>query len=316
METRMLAVTIGVGEKFTPLAQMAAASCASRTGLPVAVLGEEAMRRHGLKKPHHLKFKLFDEFPDAETILYFDSDIIFLRDFDPRPFVDSRDFICVRDIWDCDWVINDARQIGLAPRDYFNSGFFILNRTHHALMLRLAARLQGRFRVQFDDQTALNAARAWLDVPTRYLPREYNYLVRENDGSPDTEQAFVLHLCGFERKAWATQLRYHQYWKRNPVTDSPRVQEAARQLIDRDFIYERVGHDRRPMRLAPAGAFAQGAAGCENRWRLTEEEGRPVLWLANRHLPTCAMEEDAAGTWEGRWLHWEQMPVRLCPAGC
>ena len=55
MNSSMIAFTIGVGPKFAPLAKMAAASCAARTGLPVTVLGEEAMARHGLKVPNHLK---------------------------------------------------------------------------------------------------------------------------------------------------------------------------------------------------------------------------------------------------------------------
>lgn len=65
--------------------------------------------------------------------------------------------------------------------------------------------------------------------------------------------------------------------------------------------------------LGADGTLTEGAAACETHWRLTEEEGRPVLWLANRHLPICALEEDAHGIWHGRWLRWEQMPIRLAP---
>lgn len=53
----------------------------------------------------------------------------------------------------------------------------------------------------------------------------------------------------------------------------------------------------------------------ETHWHLTEEEGHPVLWLGNRHFPTCALEEDPQGVWHGHWLRWEQMPIRLTPAG-
>ena len=313
MSPSMIAVTIGVGSKFAPLAQMAAASCAARTGLPVMVLGEEAMARHGLKLPHHLKFHLFDEFPDVETIFFFDSDIIFLRPFDARQFENAAEFVCVRDAWDRECVISDAKGIGIPPREYFNSGFFILNRARHSAMLRLASQLYGRIPASFHDQTHLNAARAWLQLPVRWLPKEYNYLVGNSDGTPDTERIIGAHLYSLDEKPAGTQLRYHQYWKPEPVTDSPALRDAARRLLAGTYIYERVGHDSRLMRLAAGGEIAEGTGGCEKQWRLTEEDGRPVLWLGNGRLPICAMEEDEHGVWHGRWMHWEQMPVRLLP---
>ena len=309
----MIAVTIGVGENFAPLAQLAAESCATRTGLPVAILGAEAMEKYGLQKPHHLKFKLFDEFPDAETILYFDSDIIFLRAFDPRPFENLEAFICVRDLWDTSWIISDARRLGLAPREYFNSGFFIAHRARHAAMLRLAGHLQGRISASFHDQTHLNAARAWLGLPAHFLPREYNYLIR--DGHPHLEGAVIGHFLSLDAKPRETQRRFHQYWRPDPVTGTPALRAAGERIVAGEFTYERVGHDRRTIQLAPGGGFAKGAAACEKSWRLTEEEGRPVLWLGNGQMPTCGLEEDGDGIWQGRWMRWEQMPIRLIPLG-
>lgn len=309
----MIAVTIGVGPRFAPLAEMAAASCAARTGLPVSILGEEAMAKHGAKTPSGLKFKLFDAFPDAATILYFDADLIFLQSWDARQWAGADEFICVRDLSDMDWIISDARSIGIPPRDYFNSGLFIVNRTRHAAMLRLAGELYGRIHTHFTDQTHLNAARAWLNLPARYLPKTHNWLVLEKDGSPDLKDAVAAHLLSLDQKPHATQLRYHQYWKPEPVTASPALSQVESRLLAGPFVYERVGHDSRRMRFASKGELAEGSAGCETRWRLSEEDGRPVLWLGNGRLPICALEEDEHGIWQGRWMHWEQMPVRLTP---
>ena len=309
----MIAVTIGVGPKFAPLAEMAAASCASRTGLPVEIMGDAAMTKYAAKTPLHLKFKLFEEFPHAETILFFDADVVFARPWDAREWAGAEEFICVRDLWDKGWIVSDAEDIGIPPRDYFNAGIFIVNRTRHLPMLRLAAKLCGRFRSNFYDQTALNAARAWLDIPTRYLPKAYNYLVTHWNAGSDLEDLVVLHLLGVEESPIESHRRYYQYWQPAPISESPALHQVALRLLVGTYNYERVGHDQRPIRLGDDGYLAEGSAACETHWHLTEEEGRPVLWLGNRHFPICALEEDTQGIWHGRWLRWEQMPIRLTP---
>jgi hypothetical protein len=80
----IIAITIDVGRVWERLAELAAESVRLRTGLETRVLGEEAMARYGFSQPHWLKFRLFEEFPDVETILYFDADTIFLAEWDPR----------------------------------------------------------------------------------------------------------------------------------------------------------------------------------------------------------------------------------------
>src|SRR5207253_2006653 len=111
---------------------LAAESVRRRTGLETRILGDEAFARHGVKVPHLLKFKLFDEFPDAETILFFDADTIFLQEWNPRIYAGREELVAVGDRWDHGVVRKEARMIGLDPREYFNSGFFIINRRHHA----------------------------------------------------------------------------------------------------------------------------------------------------------------------------------------
>ena len=89
----MLAVTIGVGGKWTKLAELAAESVRAQTGLPTRILGDAEMQRSGLATPHFLKFRLFDACPDADDLLYFDADTIFLQRWDPRVFAGRGEFV-------------------------------------------------------------------------------------------------------------------------------------------------------------------------------------------------------------------------------
>lgn len=130
-----LAVTIGVGPVWRVMAELAAESVRRRTGLETRILGEEAMARCRMSSPHFLKMRLFEEFPEAEHILYFDADMIFLQQWDPRVFAGRGEFICVRDRAD-DGNVQGEAQLAELPEDmYFNSGLFLANRTHHAAML-------------------------------------------------------------------------------------------------------------------------------------------------------------------------------------
>lgn len=231
----MIAVTIGVGEKYELLAALAADSCRRRTGLQVHILGPEAVQRHGLQKPHHLKFRMFKEFPEAETILYFDADTIFLKDFDPHAYVNQPEFICVHDLWDRGWIIQDARRVGIPPTEYFNSGLFILNRTHHQKLLETAEHLLQVIHSPFKDQTVLNAARVRLGVPVRWLGKEFNHLSFPD--SKESERAVIGHMHGIGDRPTESIRRFYQHWSEYPL--KPAV-KAAPKLGRGDAILRRL----------------------------------------------------------------------------
>ena len=129
---RMLAVTIGVGKKWRKLAALAAESVRAQTGLETRILGDDTLARFRLTDPQHLKFRLFDACPDADDLLYFDADTIFLQRWDPRVFAGRGEFICVRDREDEENIRREAQLAALPASMYFNSGFFIAHRAHHA----------------------------------------------------------------------------------------------------------------------------------------------------------------------------------------
>ena len=310
---RFIAVTIACGEAYEFMAKIGSEACRKHTGLETHILGTDAMRRHGLDTPGYLKFRLFDEFPDAETILFFDADAIFLKAFDPAEYEGRKEWICVRDHWDRSWIIEDSARIGISPREYFNSGFSIANRTHHAALCREAEGMSaGKPVTTLYEQPWLNAARARLKVPLQFLPKENNFLTFDAQArSPD--QVILAHFIGLPRRPMEIIQRVCQYWTRESAADDPALCERAREIVGTQFIYERVGHDRRPMQFLPGGRIGEGSAGCERRWELTITEGEEVLWIAGDAHPTCGLVRDSDGIWCGRWLRAEQMPVRVAP---
>ncbi len=96
----------------------------------------------------------------------------------------------------------------------------------------------------------------------------------------------------------------------------PTLEEQATMadVIGKQFVYERVGYDKRPMRLGPNNFVSQGKAECEERWWINHVDGDPVLTLSRVDRPTCHLRRNADGDWEGQWLEHERMPVRLTSA--
>ena len=80
------------------------------------------------------------------------------------------------------------------------------------------------------------------------------------------------------------------------------------------YTYRRIGYDEREMHLAMAGTISTGSAGCERRWSLRQLDGVPTITISGEgNRPTCRLVSDDNGTWRGRWIHSEQMPVELVP---
>ncbi len=171
----MIAVTIGVGQKYEAVAELAAQSCHSRTGLETHILNHKHVEKYDVESPLLLKFKLLQEFPNESRIMYFDSDMIFLRKVDiEAEFCEREEFICVTDRYSQPFIQEDARRIGIPANEYFNAGWFILDSERHGPFLDLAEKLFANFRMPFLEQSTLNWARKLLAVPTHYASRDYN----------------------------------------------------------------------------------------------------------------------------------------------
>ena len=205
-----LAVTIGVGPVWHRLAELAAESVGLRTGLETRIMGEEAMRKYEAKAPIYLQSRLFEEFREAEHILYFDADMVFCQEWDPREFAGRRELVCVQDRWDYDVVRRDAGFIGFRPEEYFNAGFFIASRTHHAVWLERSRWEQERYGTDLYEQTDLNSARHLLGIPALFLPKTYNWL--DFDLLPDASRVVCGHFFALENEPLPVIERTYRRW--------------------------------------------------------------------------------------------------------
>lgn len=170
----MIAVTVGVGDRFRRMANVAADSCAAATGLDTVVLDERIFERSGMDNPQCLRLRIFDLFPKVASFLYFDADLLFLRPIDVRRVFFGSDFLCVKDVAEASWIQQDAKRIGIPAAEYFNSGIIVANRTKHLPMMRLAESLLSVYDGAFADQGVLNWACKLLGVKVQFLPRSFN----------------------------------------------------------------------------------------------------------------------------------------------
>lgn len=93
---------------------------------------------------------------------------------------------------------------------------------------------------------------------------------------------------------------------------TPEEQRVIEELSGRRFLYRRVGHDERPMRLEPKGQVGEGSAECERRWDVNVDESKTILTLSRLDRPTCHLERKD-DVWMGSWLEHERMPVEFIP---
>lgn len=81
-----------------------------------------------------------------------------------------------------------------------------------------------------------------------------------------------------------------------------------------EYTYHRVGHDQRRMVLDDHGHIREGAADCERTWQVETLPIGQVLTISDGGgNPTCHLKRDSDGTFRGRWLRHEQMPIELVP---
>lgn len=111
------------------------------------------------------------------------------------------------------------------------------------------------------------------------------------------------------RRGWSGQAR------KLPDDFSPPERTAFAELCQaKTFRYIRVGYDQRAIELMPDFTIARGAAEMEAGWMVEEaQDGAVVLSIRNSGGPTCFLRRAADGSWHGRWLVYERMPIVLQP---
>ncbi len=128
-----------------------------------------------------------------------------------------------------------------------------------------------------------------------------------------------FHIEGFreEERCFALLRELHERWSGEPSRlppDSPQARRLADEVaaIER-FVYERVGYDKRILRLRPDQGI-DGAGALERSWLVrTREDGEPLLCIAGTSSLTCELEARGGGLFAGRWEQFERMPIELSP---
>lgn len=164
------------------------------TGLEVLLI-DDGMTEH-LDYPHPgmVKFHIFD-FASQDDVLYFDSDMVMLRPWDPTVYAGSADFVAVGDQF-----------IDLYPYDrdvpwthYVNTGLFIANRAHHAPVLDLARTIlrEADPPLIMGDQSALNRALHQSATPMRLLGEDFNYMRYHLRHPVGADEPYVAHYTPY-----------------------------------------------------------------------------------------------------------------------
>lgn len=310
----MIGLTIGTGV-FRRLAGLAAQSFRDTTGLDCIVLGDAEYASSGVGHPYFLRYKMFN-YTQEQTVVYFDSDIKWCREWDPTALFDGT-FTAVRDLTRAKHIQHEASMIGLPADDYFNSGFFIIDRTDPLLKgaARYAEMLDaGDYQPTpaFPDQTPLNVVRHITGAPIKWLPRIYNWVCTahqwERRGIPivgmhkpvhgatmrqlldmHTAPALEIGSITLNKNAWDECAGTYEYMRRGDASTS------------------RIG-------LRPDGTLVHD--GTLEQWWFVTQEGE--LWVLGAHQEnhhyeyhTMTLQETSPGKWAGRWNHFEKMPVTL-----
>lgn len=123
-------------------------------------------------------------------------------------------------------------------------------------------------------------------------------------------------LCPGECQKHLDELRSlwnGRLWTNTDPTESE--VRLTRNLEGQIFVYERVGLDRRQIRLVQDGRIGRGLARMEVGWSVFHRNGdAPRLVLTSlEDVPTATLTQQPDGSWRGQWLEHERCEVTLTP---
>lgn len=124
------------------------------------------------------------------------------------------------------------------------------------------------------------------------------------------QEARALHHLDDLRARWSGHAR-------SVPEDFSQIERAAfAELCQvKAFQYARVGYDQRTIELRPDFTIAGGTA-MEVGWMVEEAHDQTaVLSICNRGGPTCFLRQSDDGSWRGRWLVYQRMPIILQSPG-
>jgi hypothetical protein len=112
----------------------------------------------------------------VESYVYFDADWHCIADWNPLELDENPNFCCVRDrIWSED-VQRQAERLGLEKSDYFNAGFYVVNRKYHKHLMDYASEIYTDVPKQWGEQCVINKATHDLKIPKQFMSKRYNWM--------------------------------------------------------------------------------------------------------------------------------------------
>jgi len=181
--SKLVAVTIGIGDEFRGYAEKAAQKVRDLCGIEVRIIGDEHLHlahqinRGGVNDLKHrvwtLKYRIFDIWPDLDAVMYFDCDWRPVRSFDA-----TAHFLTIAKHYDiaiCKDRTNEhceglKKQYGL-PHSYMNAGFFLTNKQGMAKVSKVFFERYNHLPKKWGDQCVLNQILdqfKWSPLPKKY----------------------------------------------------------------------------------------------------------------------------------------------------
>lgn len=206
---------------------------------------------------------------------------------------------CWREMW-------LARHMN-AHSDYYFNFIFGDKSTYHLAWARLGSNWSIPQRGPGGNQASLIqhdfTGRQLFQHGTRNKPSLSGY---PSPGSLLSRAECESHLAELRAK-WSGKL-----WQN--ISPTPAEADAIADVLGRVFIYERKGHDSRPMRLLEDGRIGRGLAKMETSWNLFLDARGPMIVLSSiDDEPTAVFRKNGDGGWHGRWLCYERCECTLTP---
>jgi hypothetical protein len=290
----VIAVTIGTG-RYAQLAQHAARAVQEMTGLQTVILNEEHFAASGLPTPHFLKLRLF-ELTDAESVLFFDADIICLKPWRPHEFASQDAIVAVADLLSI--ARGECRKWSIPLGEYINTGMMILNRASHQEWLRETEHfVKTHPPANLYDQTPLNIVRHQLGLRLELLDRRYNWLSFGYGSLCYQVPVFMAHRMMISSKV--VNLDFFEGRCKPPFDWHIEINECETKKLRGQIVYLDAGFGKTCIFLKPDGTVGPSDSPAGGHyWFVRNEADQPTLTLASHAEILQEFHRAPDGCWE------------------
>lgn len=217
----MIGITIGVGEQWNAAAKACAHRMSEMTGLECKVIDTCP---ESIAHPSWLKAHVIGMFPEYDSFLVFDADIIPSKHWNPKLLFEElgRPFCAVPDR---NWAATqrECTKFNMPWPDWYVNGGLTMFGKEHAIVWEYVLRKHPKYG-SWLEQTALNEALLKLGTNVCRLPHRFNQLYSGSSPVARSE-AINLHLAGCHSPDYiiATLERFNAHRNEIPRRDENRL---------------------------------------------------------------------------------------------